>query len=150
MRKFMTTTLLLCCGLLWNVNVSAQDAIAVSAKSDCKVSTACCKSASADAKTTSEAIRVSMSSDVKAKSSAGCAGISRTASTETSDPIQQSATMVALLNYLPTTTTSVRTNCKPANCDPTNCAPEDCPPACKKFCPAQCDNAGVAQVLQKS
>ena len=147
MQRFMNITLLLCCGLLWNVNVSAQDALASAEKQDCKVASTHCKSAST-ATSTKSACRPATSTAAMAESSVQDEDISSTAYAKANLDALFNASYVALLGNQPSVPNCKPANCKPADCKPVNCDPADCKPAncdpadCSPACKRACDSAG--------
>ena len=155
----MNITLLLCCGLLWNVNISAQDATASAEKQDCKVTNARCVSASS-ATSAKMACRPVSVAAVSTEASAQEDDNSSAAFAKANLDALYTASYVALVGNQPANANCKPANCKPANCKPANCDPanckpancdpDDCPPACKRAsASAVGSSAGVAHASQK-
>jgi len=157
MQKFMNITLLLCCGLLWNVNVSAQDAVAGVKKQDCKVVSACCASASTAMSTKSNACHSNKSSATSVEAGSQEDDNSSAVYAASNLEALYTASYVALSGNQPANCKPANckpancdpANCDPANCSPANCDPNNCPPACKRACPSKCGKAGAAKTGQK-
>gem|GEM_PF-3948969 len=155
MQKFLSFTLLLCCGLLWNVNVHAQDAIASVKKQDCKMTSAKCASASTAAVSTKSAnCRPATSTAATTESSAQGDDNSSAAYAAANLEALYTASYVALVGTQPGSANCNPTNCKPVNCkpascDPANCDPNDCPPACKRACASTSVKTSTAKTGQK-
>lgn len=144
MHKLMSITVLLCCGLLWNVSASAQTASAISGTSACKKATTSCASKAATCK---------LKADIYGTQAPEGARADATVTTEAK------ATFASYSEKSATNALKVPGNCKPINCDPsncdvTNCDPSNCdisncdlknlPPACKLLCTKKASTSGVA------
>ncbi len=147
----MSFSLLLCCALLWSVNVNAQNEVATVAKSDGQVKSTSCKSATATVATKSATCQPA---SAVASKSVACRPATAVAANTKASPVHYLASPVALLGSQFLIPTAVPSNCKSAKgdvvtCKPANCDPEDCPQLCKILCKTTCADAGAAKTAQK-